>query len=62
MFMNIGNITNIKSSIINKKNCIDSHLILFFFMSLTGKSPKIFPNHKGCFIISETFALNYNFT
>ena len=54
----ISNITNTKSPIINQKNHINTHLILVFLMLLTEKSLEIFSKHRGCFFISECFALN----
>ena len=32
--------------------------LLLFFMLLAEKFPEVFPKHKGCFFISESFALN----
>ena len=58
--MNIGNITNKKSSVINKKIVHHKHLhlVLFFFMLLAEKISEIYPKRKECFFIPESFALN----
>ena len=57
--MDINNITSINSAIINKKIVHTPISSCFLFsMFLAGKSPEIFPKHKGYFFISESFALN----
>ena len=56
--MDIDNITSIKSPIINRKVVHTHPLNPVFFMLLAKTFPQTFPKHKGCFFISESFALN----
>ena len=56
--MDIDNITNIKSSIINR-NIIHRHPFNSVFIRLLAeKSPAMLPKHKGYLFIFESFALN----
>ena len=56
--MNIGNITNIKSLIINRKKLYTHTCNAVFFMLLSETSPEIFPEHKESFFIPGSFAFN----
>ena len=58
MFMDINNITNIKSSKTNRKSYIHPFNPVFFFILLTKTSSEMFPGTQGLFFISESLALN----
>ena len=58
--MNIDNITSINNIIISRKFIHSTYPFNPFFMLLAVKSSEIFPDHKGYFFISESFALRYN--
>ena len=56
--MNINNITNIISFIINRKIIQTNTHVTCFLKLLAKKSPQKFSKHKGWLFISESFALN----
>ena len=56
--MNVNNIINISSIIINTK-IIDISIKLCFFILSVDRSFEIFPEHNGLAAISESVALNF---
>ena len=56
--MDNDDIISIKSSRVNKKIAHTHPFNPVFSMLLAETSPEIFPKHKRCLFISESFALN----
>ena len=57
IFMDIDNITSIKSTIIKEKSHMHP-INPVYFIFIAEKSPEIIPKDKGYFFISKSFALN----